>query len=114
MESLQKELQLSGYKTELKKGELKVKLGGLTNSASIKWDIALNRFRLSDKDTYQSITIAYFVANGIYLLQTQHHFMGALLISIAVIQLVTLIISQIKSVPLRTTLESYNAKQRAR
>ena len=110
MENLQKEIQLNGYRTELKNDQLKVKLGGLTNSAHIKWDIALNRFRLSDKDTYLSITIAYFCGYGIYLLQTQSLFMGSLFISVAVIQLVSLLISQIKSLPLRTIVESYNAK----
>lgn len=112
VENLQKEIRLNGYRTELKNDQLKVKLGGLTNSAHIKWDIALNRFRLSDKDTYLSITIAYFCGYGIYLLQKQHHFMGTLFISIAVIQLVALLISQIKTLPLRAIVESYNAKQR--
>ncbi|GIU19084.1 hypothetical protein TUM4261_40680 [Shewanella sp. c952] len=110
MENLQKEIQLNGYRTELKNDQLKVKLGGLTNSAHIKWDIALNRFRLSDKDTYLSITIAYLCGYGIYLLQTQSLFMGSLFISVAVIQLISLLISQIKSLPLRAIVESYNAK----
>ena len=106
-EELIDELVAQGYRVKQQGCKLKIKLEGLSNPIFIVHDLSRNQFIVNTRDTINAISLAaiLFIA-----LTNEPDWKLALLLSMMVIGLLSLILTEIKSQPLKKIVNIVNRK----
>ncbi|EHI5142607.1 hypothetical protein QNE83_002722 [Vibrio alginolyticus] len=115
MEDLANSLKNSDLKVKIRKGKIAVRLDGLSNPVSIIKDISADEYKVKTNDSTLSIIACLLLFIG---LSGIHEFSGNTLINIALISvsilsLVTVIVTELKLTRLRATVDAFNREERA-
>ncbi|MGF1698477.1 hypothetical protein L4C54_22815 [Vibrio lamellibrachiae] len=115
MEDLANSLQSIGFKTKVRNEKFAVKLDGLSNPISVIKDIAADEYKVKTNDSALSIVACLLLFSGLWGIDesTGNNWINIALISASILSLVTVLLTELKSNKLRTTIAELNRDKRA-
>ena len=105
MESLARKLNQHGYPCQALDRKVKVELGGFGQFAYVKKDHQSGHYVVQDSLTIQIVALVLMLGSGLYGLVTHGSGISGAMAAISIGGLVHLIVIEVKTQPLKKTLE---------